>query len=259
MRLFLLFKKSIEHENNLVLILDIVLFISLWIVFCLAYRKLLSLYPYLLDVYQLTQFKSLIDGVIILMVIGYILCGIFSICALAELISRTRCALEKRKNNKSNQSGFAYIDVLIGMTILAVALTALAGVFIITTKSRSVSDHKTMATRIIQAQFNDLQRRAYPINDPRWAHLQPEVQKLVDSANAIGGPGNVALNLNTKVEMIPLAENPSQVPATSIQGIRTTVSWTGPNGQKEQVSASNYFYTAEANFSGGLTYVSIKK
>ncbi|HWR43661.1 type II secretion system protein [Sporomusa sp.] len=156
-----------------------------------------------------------------------------------------------------NQRGWAYIDVIVAITILSIALTALAGTLIMLTKTRSASDHRTMAIRIIQSQFNDLQRKNHPKNDTRWTEISTEVQNIIDSANAPSGPGNVSLNFLVSVTRIPDGDDPSQIPSPGLQGVRMTVSWNGNNGQ-EQIAMSDYFFTSEANFSGGLNYVSIK-
>jgi type II secretory pathway pseudopilin PulG len=159
-----------------------------------------------------------------------------------------------------NNRGFIYIDILIAIIVLSVGLVALMGVFPYITKVRSAADHRTMAERIIHAQFNYLQKSSFAPADQSWTTIDPnEVQTIITTANdPSNGPGNVSMSFTPFLSLV--TNIPSQVPTTGtnrVQGVTMTVTWKGANGNQESVTETNYFFTLNTSFSGGLTYVSL--
>jgi len=155
-----------------------------------------------------------------------------------------------------NNQGFVFIDLLTATVILSLALTSLLGVVVYTSKVRSAADHRTIATRIIQAQFNDLQKSNFAMGSPSWTTINStEVQKIIDTANSSSnGPGNVNMNFTISSSLVT---SPSQIPTTGLQGVAMTVSWINSNKAQESITAIDYFFTSDASFTGGLTYVSL--
>lgn len=159
------------------------------------------------------------------------------------------------KNHLNNQ-GSIFVDILIATVVLSVALTALMGTFAYITKVRSAADHRTMANRIIQAQFNDLQKSSFAMGSQSWTTINStEVQNIIATANSSSnGPGNVNMNFTVASSLVT---SPSQMPVTGLQGVALTVNWTGSNRSQESITEIDYFFTSNASFTGGLTYVSL--
>lgn len=68
-------------------------------------------------------------------------------------------------NIPKNQKGFLLIDILIGMIILAIALIAVAGMFIQSSKASRLSPKYTIAADYAQAEIENLKKNS-------WAYLK---------------------------------------------------------------------------------------
>lgn len=156
-----------------------------------------------------------------------------------------------------NNQGSIYIDILFAIVVLSVAFTVLMGSFVYITRVRSEADHRTMAKRIIEAQFNYLQKSSFVLGSASWTTIDPnEVQTIINTANSTSnGPGNVNMNFIPSLSVV--ANNPTQVPTAGIQGVTMTVKWNGTNGSQESVTETDCFFTSNTSFTGGLTYVSL--
>jgi prepilin-type N-terminal cleavage/methylation domain-containing protein len=104
--------------------------------------------------------------------------------------------------------GFSLIEVLIALVILAIALLALAGLMVTTTKNNSFGNHMTEAATLAQDKLEEL--RVSP-----WA-------SIANGNDAVPGSTGITYTRNWNVSILA---NPNPPPNDLEKSVTITVSW----------------------------------
>jgi type II secretory pathway pseudopilin PulG len=126
-----------------------------------------------------------------------------------------------------NNRGWIMLDSLIGVIILSIALVALAGTYIMASKSNTSSKNYGQALAFAQQYTEDYKR----VNNTNFTTVDPNTafpDQTVTSATGV--------TFTAKSKILTVAALPS-----AIVPVQIAVSWTEPSGNK-QISVVNYYY-----------------
>lgn len=131
-----------------------------------------------------------------------------------------------------NRQGWIFIDALIGMVIVALALTSLVMAYFQATSAAVSSNNYLRAVYIAQAELEDLKQ--YDRQPPGTITLPPLRQAEME-----GSPQQFTV----RVEQIAVAA----VDALDLRlvPVRVTVTWREANGAAGQVQLTGYYYQLE--------------
>ena len=130
---------------------------------------------------------------------------------------------------RKRQHGYLYMDALIAMFIVSVALIAITGMFVYSTKLSASANHYTAATNIARQQMELLKR---------WTASNWNDSNLPSSIPWQGDPNKLTVN-KTVFEVRTTINQTAGIDPNLIQ-VTVTVSWKELSGT-QKVQITTYF------------------